>query len=131
MIGAPGAGTRLDFPHIDDVERRGEADAALFAELKAVLERHGATARFGVTLLHTHFEIGADEVLVETCDAATRTLVTKPYPRELALARPTIDTNWRFDVAGEVAQECWQWCFWDNDAQAHLKEHRPANSGAS
>lgn len=128
---APGAAQWADFPDIDDVARRDESDAALFAELKTVLDRHGASSRFGVTLLHKHFAIGPDEVLVETCDAEARTLVIKPYPRALALARPTIDTNWRFDIVGEVAQECWQWCFWDNDAEAHLKTHRAANGGAS
>jgi hypothetical protein len=131
VTSAPTAAERRDFPDIDDAARRSESDAELFAELREVLERHGAASRFGVTLLHKHFSIDADEVLVETCDVETRTLVTKPYPRALALARPTIDTNWRFDVRGEVAQECWQWCFFDNDAQAHLKEHRPARSGAS
>jgi hypothetical protein len=121
----------LDFPDIDAVAPWTENDAALFDELRAVLERHGATSRFGISLLHRHFEIDADEVLVETCDVDARTLVTRPYARHEIRTRPTIDTNWRFDGPNAVAQECWQWCFRDDDAQSHLKSHRPVDTSQS
>ncbi|MDT0449491.1 hypothetical protein RM609_10460 [Streptomyces sp. DSM 40473] len=38
----------------------------------AVLEKHGNLDRFGLCLLHDHFPVASDEVLVETHDADAR-----------------------------------------------------------
>lgn len=52
-------------PDIDEVEHLSAADEPLMRELREVLGRHGAERRFGLMLLHEHFAIGEDEVLVE------------------------------------------------------------------
>lgn len=87
---------------IDDVEPFSEErDGALFEELREVLSKHGALARFGVTLLHRHFELAPDERLVETCDAPTRTLTLRPFKGELPPDSALMETNWRFDPTGK------------------------------
>jgi hypothetical protein len=65
-------------PDIMDVEPLGAADHACLQEIKDVLLRHGRLNRFGVTLLHEHFAISHDEILVEECDPANRTLTIRP-----------------------------------------------------
>jgi hypothetical protein len=55
--------TRL--PDIDQVIPMGPTDDQLMADLRCVLDQHGALERFGITLLHQHFDLGDDEVLVQ------------------------------------------------------------------
>lgn len=62
--------TRL--PDIDQVVPLGPDDPQLIHELRDVLDRHGALERFGITLLHQHFDVAEGEVLVETVDPAAR-----------------------------------------------------------
>jgi hypothetical protein len=54
------------------------ADFACFTELRAVLERHGMLERFGVTVLHKHFDLATNETLVETTDVAKRSMTIQP-----------------------------------------------------
>ena len=58
--------------HIGDVEPIGEGDAACLEEIRQVLAKHGGLSRFGVTLLHSHFDMADDEVLMETTDLSLR-----------------------------------------------------------
>jgi hypothetical protein len=58
--------------HIGDVEPIGDNDAACLEDIRLVLAKHGRLSRFGVTLLHSHFEMGDDEVLMETTDLDLR-----------------------------------------------------------
>lgn len=82
-------------PDIDQVEPVSAADDAIFAEIRTVLERHGALSRFGVTLLHQHFDISDDEALVESVDKVNRVLTTSPAPKNGGV--PTVETSWRLD----------------------------------
>lgn len=85
-------------PHISEVEPRSEKDEACFDELRAVLERHGALSRFGITLLHQHFEIGDHEVQVETVDERRRIETARPKRRDDAAISSAIETSWRLDA---------------------------------
>jgi hypothetical protein len=79
-----------DLPHLDDVRPLDATDGACLAYLHAVLARHGKEERFGVGLLHRHFDLAIDERLVETMDEVTRTLTTRPVNvHELPEARPS------------------------------------------
>ena len=66
------------FDDIEDVEPLNDGDYACLAEVAAVLQKHGKRERFGVTLLHKHFEVEADEELVETTNVRGRTLTITP-----------------------------------------------------
>jgi hypothetical protein len=94
-----------DLPDIDDVAPFNSADQALFDELRAVLEKHGAASRFGVTLLHKHFDVAADEVLVEVCDVDARTMTIRPRAKFELSRGNVVETNWRLD-SRSATQEC-------------------------
>ncbi|MGO7367086.1 hypothetical protein [Rhizobium leguminosarum] len=80
---------------IDEVPALNEADMACMAELRDVLARHGRLDRFGVTLLHSHFPIHDDEVLVEACDDQARTLAMSVQPKEVLANASLKATSWR------------------------------------
>ncbi|EAY26057.1 hypothetical protein [Microscilla marina] len=93
-------------------------DEELMHDLHKVLKKHNAVSRFGVTLLHDHFEIDGDEMLIETHDPQSRTLTIKPY-RNSELKEPDNlqETSWRFTEEGEAV--AMQACLWDG------QEHHP------
>jgi len=103
-------------PHINDVEPRSADDEVCFRELRAVLEKHGKLGRFGVCLLHQHFPMQDNELLVEECDEEARTLVIRPAPTHAPFTRNSIQTQWRLD--GDVAvAKCIQVCTQDRDGK--------------
>lgn len=106
-----------DLPDIDNVAPLGDSDQQCLSEIAAVLRRHGLESRFGVALLHTHFEVGADEVLVESVDVAQRTLTTTPRPR--SDSRSAIETLWRFD-SPTAARQCETLCQTERDVEGEL-----------
>lgn len=109
-------------PHIDDVAPFSDADRACLDEVRAVLDRHGMTNRFGVCLLHQHFPIRDDEVLVETCDEEERTLTLRPISKDSLPFHSVVETVWRFDRPGASAA-CWKACVADGPAGSHRTKH--------
>lgn len=67
-----------DLSHIADVKPIGDDDADCLNEIKDVLEKYGCLDRFGVALLHNHFELSSDEILLETTDVDTREQYLRP-----------------------------------------------------
>lgn len=67
-----------DLPSIHDVEEINETDEQCLEEIREILEKYRKTKRFGVALLHQHFTLSDDELLVEHCDIERRTLITAP-----------------------------------------------------
>ncbi|MCA6095392.1 hypothetical protein LE181_24895 [Streptomyces sp. SCA3-4] len=63
-----------ELPRFEEAEPLGPRDAEFVQDLIAVLEKHGNVDRFGLCLLHGHFPVAADEILVETTDMEARTL---------------------------------------------------------
>lgn len=86
----------LTMERFEDIEPLGPADEPLFAELREVLIRHGAIDRFGVTLLHRHFDIGDGERLVELADARSRTIVIRPAALANDSGESPVPTSWSF-----------------------------------
>lgn len=82
--------------HIQDVQPLDAVDEACLAEIEVVLAKYNRTARFGVAVLHKHFDVAPDEVLIERTYAATRQLVTQPV-RASEVTGDLITTIWRFD----------------------------------
>lgn len=115
-------------PDIHDVRPLDANDHACLDAIRDVLERHGCLERFGVNLLHKHFEMAADEILVESADTQGRRLMTKPVKMasvavELASAYET-QWQWRQDASGHVAQICVARCFPGNpDSHGHVNKH--------
>src|SRR5947207_609036 len=91
--------------HIANVEPRSVKDDSLFAELTSVLSKHHALDRFGITLLHRHFDMTAGEVLLETTDVESRIQTIRPIRQEELGGHPYIETSWRLDDKG-IAMAC-------------------------
>jgi hypothetical protein len=104
-------------PDIADVPPLSDEDGACLRDLRDVLAKHGRLERFGVALIHKHFQIAADECLVETIDLEHRTLTTRPV-KKVALGN-AIQTQWRL-TDGQPVVVCDYWCNWDS---GHSRKH--------
>lgn len=122
--------TTTTLPDITEVRPVDASDLPCLEELREVLERHGALERFGLNLLHDHFELDDDELLVEVSDPDTRTLTIRPVREdaELGGGGRFIETNFQFVHAssqeGPVAYKlvCKVGCFVDLKDK-HSKTH--------
>ena len=66
------------FADVDQVKQISDDDAACLRDVRDVLAKHGALDRFGVSLLHSHFGMSDDEMLMETTDEVTRVQTIRP-----------------------------------------------------
>jgi hypothetical protein len=97
---------------IEDVAPLGEADAACMHDLFAVLKRHGKIDRFGVTLLHKHFPMAEDEVLLERTYSADRRLVLEPAKVGSDDIERSVQTSWALsEEGGQLVRGCYRRCF--------------------
>lgn len=71
--------SKLD--HIADVRPIDDSDAACLEEIRLVLQKHECLSRFGVSLLHSHFELNEDEMMLETTDLDRREHLVRPVKR--------------------------------------------------
>ncbi len=104
--------------HIDVVKPFSEEDQPFIDEIHAVMKKYGKTDRFGLSLLHKHFEVNEGEMLLETCDPERRSLMIQPQKMDKMDAPHLIETNWRFDQGARLV--CWQVC---KGIEEHLAEH--------
>ena len=70
-----------DLDHIADVKPIDKDDSECLEEIRQVLQKHGALDRFGVALLHNHFDLSEDEMMLETTDAERREHLVRPVKR--------------------------------------------------
>lgn len=86
-----------DLPKLMDVHELTKDDDQCLQELQAIIERRGLSSKFVVALLHKHFEIEEDEVLLESNDPVARTLTSNPIKTKVAENGDYATTIWRFD----------------------------------
>lgn len=86
--------------HIDDIEPIGEKDMAVLEEIRTVLERNGYMDRFGVCLLHKHFDLADDEYVLEETDEVHRTQKLSVAKTDGDPDANTIQTMWKFAKDG-------------------------------
>lgn len=101
---------------VTDVQPLNDADSECLREIGEVLRRHGAKERFGLTLLHDHFQVAEDELLIEMCDIENRTLTIRPVRRsEFNQGDKLIETNWTFEAGNRLEPQlvCKVGCFVD------------------
>jgi hypothetical protein len=91
---------------IDEVERLNPGDYECLAEVREVLKKHGKRDKFGVALLHKHFDLAEGEVLMEKADPKERVLTIKPVKQKKA--GTTTETIWKL-VDGDNPTAC-QFC---------------------
>lgn len=111
-----------DLKDIHEVEPLHEADYDCLTEVRDVLKKHGKQQRFGVALLHKHFDMDEDEILVEHTDVANRVLTIRPTPANAA--GETVQTIWMLGDGGPQSMlGCQQYC--GKDVQGnHNSFHR-------
>jgi hypothetical protein len=116
------------YKDIEDVEPINDGDLDCLAEVSEVLKKYGKRERFGVALLHKHFDLAADEQLVEYTDAEARLLTIKPI--KCSEAGQTIETIWELGDGQDgrkVSLGCAQSC-WTNVHGNHSRSHQPNNN---
>ena len=84
-------------PDIEDVPPLSAADEECLSAVREVLRQHGALQRFGVALLHSHFPLDADEVLLEEVDVERRVLTHRVASRRDLTEVNVVGTIWRLD----------------------------------
>ncbi len=72
-------------------------DAACIQDIVSVLKKHNCLGRFGLTLLHRHFDIEEGEILAETNNPVCRTLLLEPIEKNELKNFNYYETAWRFD----------------------------------
>ncbi len=112
-----------EFEDIDAVEPLNPEDYACLVEIREVLQRHGHERRYGVALLHKHFDLEADEILLESSGPESRTLVTRPVRAEGA-GNPVGTIFQLLDGDPESMAYCSAYCNIGGDGV-----HRPAHWG--
>ena len=115
-------GPLAGLPHIDAVTARSVEDDACFKEIREVLARHQRLNRFGVTLLHHHFAVADDEIMVEECDEENRVLISRPQKVADIDAASATQTNWRLDTESATAK-CMGICTFNKENDHIKKSH--------
>ena len=103
-------------------------DEAVLAGISDVLQAHGKTERFGVRLIRDPLGLGDNEVLLETCDIAHRTLRCRVVERDGDIAADSIETSWQWTPSlsktrPRPIQKCASLC-WPMD-DTHFDGHQP------
>ncbi|VVN79575.1 hypothetical protein [Pseudomonas fluorescens] len=96
-------------------------DTECFREIRDVLKRHNALQRFGVFLIHKHFDIAEDEEMTECTDHEERKLTIIPRKKADIDPEVTVPTNWIFTDTEQVAAAC---CECARNSGGHQGHHR-------
>jgi hypothetical protein len=114
-------------PDVDRVEPISDRDFKVLAEVGRVLAKHGYTRRFGICLLHKHFDLADGEVLLETTDTEAR-VSTLAVERQDAPSMG-IETMWRFSEGAEpvIAAKCVTRCDASGGRHRRVHSHVPVN----
>ena len=83
------------FKHIDNVQPINNEDHQCLSEVREVFRKHGQLNRLGVALLHTHFSVAEDEVMLETSDDDS-SLTLKPANKS-EIDENSIGTIWSLE----------------------------------
>lgn len=109
---------------LNDIEPLQPHEVEILRDVRNVLQRHGALDRFGIHLLHKHFDLAENETLVESVDVDQRTLITRPMPTDTDAV--TVETSWKFGSDDDAAQgliQCWLTC--RQFGTMHMPAHGP------
>lgn len=93
------------FRSTNNISQLRESDSPIFQEIAEVLKKHNALDRFGITLLHNHFSLTADEILAETTDSINRIQTIQPVPKSSVDSGNYFASAWRLDT-GEAILKC-------------------------
>ncbi|HEX2149803.1 MAG TPA: hypothetical protein VHI31_06505 [Actinomycetota bacterium] len=92
------AGRQGSLATFEEAMALGPEDGAFLSEIAQVMEKYGNLDRFGICLLHEHFPLADDEVLLETHDKELRTHTVEAV-RRTDIADPKY-TMWKLGAEG-------------------------------
>lgn len=84
----------------EGVEPVTDGDFEVLREIRDVLRKHNKLGRFGINLIHKHFDIADDEVALETSDEENRTSTIQVLKRAELDGQNSVPTSWRFSDDG-------------------------------
>lgn len=90
----PFESTPSNFRDLLDIEPIGPHDQDCLDEIRAVLARHEKLDRFGLCLLHSHFDMASDEILLEESDSDGRCMTIRPAKVADIVPEDVVFTNW-------------------------------------
>ena len=106
---------------IDDVKPLNDGDTDCLVEIRDVLKKHGKMERFGVALLHSHFDMASDEIMLESTDEDGRALISKPI-KESEAGDNKVGTIWMLRE-GDVTTMSWCRKYCEKWIFGHYKQH--------
>jgi len=103
-------------------------DEAVLAAISERLQDHGKIERFGVRLIRNPLGLGDNQVLLETCDIANRTLHCSIVERDGDRAPHAVETSWQWNPSlskprPRPIQKCASLCWPIYDG--HFDGHQP------
>ena len=107
-------------PDFDSIVPKNEDDEECLREVRDVLERHGKLNRFGIVLLHKHFDLKPGEVLIESTNEKERTHAVKVVNNEDVPPCGGVETAWILKE-GNPVMRCYSSCSYRNG------EHRDSH----
>lgn len=89
---------------LHECEPLSEADLACMQDVRAALEKHGKLDRFALHLVHKHFDIADDEILVEYSEASSREQFFRVEKATSECAKHAIPTTWTLERMEPMAR---------------------------
>ncbi len=109
---------------VDDLDPVSEADYEVLSEVQEVLRKRGALERFGICLLHRHFDVNEGELAVEYTDVESRVSTVRVESAAEAEG-PFLETMWRFADRPTGVTVCVRRCSYSSGHRnVHVKEGR-------
>ncbi len=108
----------MNVEDLHDCAPLADDDLACMQDVRAALEKHGKLDRFALHLIHKHFDVANDEILVEYSDAATREQYFRVEKTDSPGARQSIPTTWTLDTIEPMAR-----CVCATRSSGHLGRH--------
>ncbi|PZR20512.1 MAG: hypothetical protein DI539_10700 [Flavobacterium psychrophilum] len=112
-------------PDIDSVVEFNDDDAACLKEIRDVLKKHSRLERFGISLLHTHFDVEEDEILFETTNVIERTQLIRPVKVKDLKEREDLSMMTTCLKLVDEDSVAMQYCGCLRDHNGHTGEHDP------
>lgn len=107
---------------IDEVEPISDKDYEVLEKVRQILNEYNYTDRFGVVLLHKHFEVEQNEMLIEDTDVKKR-ISTIKVEKATNDNSNTIETMWKFGKDISAGTRCMLRCNYKSGHRAyHSKE---------
>lgn len=73
----------------------------MLSEISKIFKKYkNKTRQFGIQLCHSHFSINSDEILYETHDKVSRTLLTRTVQKNSIVS--ALATTWEINNRGEI-----------------------------